>query len=341
MTLLRLFLFNAFSYAFFIRRIVRRVALGQSPERCIKMMRACAAVCLRLCPAIRYSIEISVKHMMSAHLNHDPVRIRQVANGIVRELFEAEAAGLMLKSRSLASMKDMVDHMECAGEPALREALARGGPLMLAGLHFGNLMLFVTKLRFLIPDDRKLMVVMHKDAPGAFFDDAIRLVNEYGAGEVEFIDIEQRVHLRRLVVSLRREQPVFLLFSDLHGRFGKTNPCRLGGRWVRLAGGGVKLAVENEIPLLVAYATGVPFRDRCTVNFVELEHEAPARILGVDEERSPVLTMHQRIVDRLEEALMQQPEQWHFWEHFTPYLMPSPLLETSTRASTQRAPHGT
>ncbi|MDI9682680.1 hypothetical protein QM334_38785, partial [Burkholderia cenocepacia] len=62
----------------------------------------------------------------------------------------------------------------CEGDDQLRAALARGGPLMLAGLHFGNLMLFVTKLRFMIPDDRKLMVILHRDAPGAFFDDALR-----------------------------------------------------------------------------------------------------------------------------------------------------------------------
>ena len=164
-------------------------------------------------------------------------------------------------------MKSMIDGMVCEGDAQLQAALTRGGPLMLAGLHFGNLMLFVTKLRFMIPDDRKLMVILHRDAPGAFFDDALRLVAEYGAGEVEFIDIEERVHLRRLITSLRREAPVFLLFSDLHGKFGKTNRCRLGGRWVRMAGGGVKLAVEQGIPLLVSYATGVPFRDRCAVHF--------------------------------------------------------------------------
>lgn len=57
------------------------------------MMRWCAGVCLRLFPSIRGSIEMSVRHMLSAHLNDDPVRIRGVADGIVRELFEAEVAG--------------------------------------------------------------------------------------------------------------------------------------------------------------------------------------------------------------------------------------------------------
>ncbi|KVE39948.1 hypothetical protein [Burkholderia sp. TSV86] len=333
MTLVRLFLFNAFSYSFFIRRIVRRIALGRSPEQGLGMMRWCSRTCLRLFPSIRYSIERSIAHMMSAHLNDDPAWIRQVADRVVNELFEAELAGLMLRTHSLSSMKAMLDRMECEGEPLLREALARGGPLMLAGLHFGNLMMFVTKLRFLIPEDRKMMIVMHKDAPGAFFDDAQRLVNEFGAGKIDLIDIEQRVHLRRLITGLRKEEPVFLLFSDLHGRFGKTNPCRLGGRWIRLAGGGVKLAVEQGIPLLVAYATGVPFRDRCTVHFVELGSENGSRMLSTPENASRVLTTHQLIVDRLEEALVKQPEQWHFWEHFAPYLMPSPLLEHSTRAS--------
>ena len=28
---------------------------------------------------------------------------------------------------------------------------------------------------------------------------------------------------------------------------------------------------------------------------------------------------------------MRQPEQWHFWEHFTPYLMPAPLLDAAAR----------
>ncbi len=339
MNLLRLFLFNAFSYAYFVRRVVRRVALARSPERGLRMMNGCACTCLRLFPSIRQSIETSVRHLLGAHLNDDPLRIRGVANGIVRELFEAEAAGLMLRTHSLASMKALLDRMDCHGEPELHEALARGGPLMLAGLHFGNLMLFVTKLRFLVPADRKLMIVMHKDAPGAFFDDANRLVNEYGAGQIELIDIEQRVHLRRLVVSLKREQPVFLLFSDLHGRFGKTNPCRLGGRWVRLAGGGVKLAVEHDIPLLVAYATGVPFRDRCAVHFVELDAPVAPRFLGDAEQRSPVLAAHQRIVDRLEAALLAHPEQWHFWEHFTPYLMPSPLLEPDAYAASRAWRH--
>ncbi|WP_323117957.1 hypothetical protein [Burkholderia alba] len=339
MSLLRLFLFNAFSYAFFVRRTVRRIALGRSPDRGLRMMRWCAGTCLRCFPSIRESIERSVAHMMSAHLNDDPARIRGVADSIVRELFEAELAGLMLRTHSLASMKALLDGMACHGEPALRAALARSGPLMLAGLHFGNLMLFVTKLRFLIPDDRKLMIVMHKDAPGAFFDDATRLVDEYGAGKIELIDIEQRVHLRRLVASLRHEQPVFLLFSDLHGRFGKTNPCRLGGRWVRLAGGGVKLAVDHDIPLLVAYATGVPFRDRCAMHFVELDERVAPRMLGDAQASSPVLATHQRIVDKLEEALVGQPEQWHFWEHFTPYLMPSPLLEHATRGPARAARH--
>ncbi len=335
MTLMRLFLFNAFSYCFLLRRVVKRIALGRSPARGRGMMRWCAGVCLRLFPSIRGSIEMSVRHMLSAHLNDDPVRIRGVADGIVRELFEAEVAGLMLRSHSIASMKTLIDRMECEGEGVLRAALARGGPLMLAGLHFGNLMLYVSKLRLMIPDDRKMMIVMHKDAPGAFFDDAQRLVQEYGAGKIELIDIEQRVHLRRLVAGLRKEAPVFLLFSDLHGRFGKTNACRLGGRWVRLAGGGVKLAVEHDIPMLVSYATGVPFRDACKVHFVELDARPAPRMLGVADDASRVAAAHQRSADKLEAALVKQPEQWHFWEHFTPYLMPSPLLEQNARAAAQ------
>ncbi|AOJ65716.1 hypothetical protein WJ32_25065 [Burkholderia ubonensis] len=331
MTLARLFLFNAFSYAYLVRRTVRALALRTSPARGLRLMRWCSAACLRCFPSIRESIERAVAHMLSGHLNDDPRRVRQVAAAIVRELFEAEFAGLKLRTHSLASMKAMIDAMACEGDAQLRAALARGGPLMLAGLHFGNLMLFVTKLRFLLPADRKLIVVLHKDAPGAFFDDALRLVSEYGAGQCELIDIEERVQLRRLLTSLRREQPVFLLFSDLHGKFGKTNRCRLGGRWVRMAGGGVKLAVENGIPVLVAYATGVPFRDRCTVHFAELETCALAPMLGAHDDASPVRATHQRIVDRLEQALVRQPEQWHFWEHFTPYLMPSPLLDAAAR----------
>ncbi|WP_206150480.1 hypothetical protein [Burkholderia sp. Tr-20390] len=331
MMLGRLFLLNPFSYAFLVRRAVRAVALRTSPARGLRLMRWCSGACLRCFPCIRESIERAVAFMLGAHLNDDPRRVREVSAAIVRELFEAEFAGLKLRSHSLESMKSMIDGMVCEGDAQLQAALTRGGPLMLAGLHFGNLMLFVTKLRFMIPDDRKLMVILHRDAPGAFFDDALRLVAEYGAGEVEFIDIEERVHLRRLITSLRREAPVFLLFSDLHGKFGKTNRCRLGGRWVRMAGGGVKLAVEQGIPLLVSYATGVPFRDRCAVHFTELAASPLAPMLGADDDASPVRATHQRIVDRLEQALVRQPEQWHFWEHFTPYLMPAPLLDAAAR----------
>ena len=95
-----------------------------------------------------------------------------------------------------------------------------------------------------------------------------------------------------------------------------------------MAGGGV-LAVEQGIPLLVSYATGVPFRDRCAVHQPRGQPAAP--MLGADDDASPVRATHQRIVDRLEQALVRQPEQWHFWEHFTPYLMPAPLLDAAAR----------
>ncbi|MGN4070983.1 hypothetical protein ACS0X5_09220 [Burkholderia gladioli] len=339
MTLWRLFLFNAFSYAFFVRRMARRLALRREPALGIRTMRACALLCLRMFPSIRHGIEQSANHLLREHMENDAARLRRLANEIVRELFEAEIAGLMLRERRFTELKALANGAGCDGEPALRAALARGGPLMLAGLHFGNLMLLITKLRLLIPDERKLMIVMHKNAPGAFFEDALRLIAEYGKDSIELVDIEQRVHLRRFLTELRRNQPVFLLFSDLHGRFGKTNACRVGNHVVRLAGGGVKLAVELGIPLVVTYATGVPFRDRCTVHFATPGEKQAPRMLAAAETVPPVLKVHQQIADCLWQALVRYPEQWHFWEHFTPYLMPAPLLDTAASGAPRESAH--
>lgn len=73
---------------------------------------------------------------------------------------------------------------------------------MFVGLYFGNLMLFVMKLCFMIFDDCKLMVILYCDVLGVFFDDVLWFVVEYGVGEVEFIDIEECVYLWWLIMSL-------------------------------------------------------------------------------------------------------------------------------------------
>ena len=319
----RLFLLNPFSYAFLVARGARA---RTSPARGLRLMRWCSGACLRCFPCIRESIERAVAFMLGAYLNDDPRRVRDVSAAIVRELFEAEFGAAAVAQPRIDEVDDRRDGVRrrratAGGAHARRPADARG-------LHFGNLMLPVTKLRFMIPDDRKLMVILHRDAPGAFFDDALRLVAEYGAGEVEFIDIEERVHLRRLITSLRREAPVFLLFSDLHGKFGKTNRCRLGGRWVRMAGGGVKLAVEQGFRCSSRMRPACVPRC-CAVHFTERGQPARA-MLGADDDASPVRATHQRIVDRLEQALVRQPEQWHFWEHFTPYLMPARSMRAAS-----------
>ena len=67
------------------------------------------------------------------------------------------------------------------------------------------------------------------------------------------------------------------------------------------------------------------------MHFTEFAASPLAPMLGADDDASPVRATHQRIVDRLEQALVRQPEQWHFWEHFTPYLMPAPLLDAAAR----------